>query len=267
MADRAERGEHQNINRASLVLAALAEAAEDGLRMTDVSEETGLGKATSHRLLAGLVQNGLAEQDPSTGRFYLGLRLVTWANAARKRFGLAPAASKSLKRLAKSTDDTVYLTLRSGDQAVCIDRREGAFPIKTLSLRVGDRRPLGIGSGSLAILAGLPEDECEDILASQAEARRPFGIDDASLRDSIRSTRDRGFAWIEGDIVPGMNAVAVAIRRDDGHAIAALSVTAISTRLQGGRRDFVVAQLRTEAERIEREASALLSNELMLRSA
>ena len=58
-----------------------------------------------------------------------------------------------------------------------------------------DGRPLGIGSGSLAILAGLPEDECEDILAFQAEARRPFGIDDASLRDSIRSTRDRGSCW------------------------------------------------------------------------
>src|SRR5262245_11695228 len=46
---------------------------------------------------------------------------------------------------------------RDGDEAVCLDCREGSSPIKVLTLHEGDRRPLGIGS--LAMLARLHDGE------------------------------------------------------------------------------------------------------------
>ncbi|NJM34889.1 MAG: helix-turn-helix domain-containing protein [Rhodomicrobium sp.] len=146
-AESAEKGLHQNIGRATMVLSALAAHASEGMRLTDVVNATSLGKATIHRMLNGLVANGLVDHDKGSGRFFLSLKLISWALAAGDRFGLARLASPALASLSQRTQDTVYLSLRSGDEAVCIDRREGSFPIKTLTLRVGDRRPLGVGAG------------------------------------------------------------------------------------------------------------------------
>src|SRR5262245_23228286 len=104
-------GLHQGIARPTAVLEALAAASADGLRMTDVMHATGLGKATVHRLLAGLAACGLVDQDPETSRFFVGMRILAWAATAGERFGLARLAEAAMVRLAQATADTVYLTV------------------------------------------------------------------------------------------------------------------------------------------------------------
>jgi DNA-binding IclR family transcriptional regulator len=262
-AESSERGLHQNIARATVVLTALAEQPAEGLRLTDVVNTTSLGKATVHRILSGLVANGLVDQDKITGRFFLSLKLLSWAMAAGDRFGLARLANGSLARLSQRTQDTVYLSLRSGDEAVCIDRREGSFPIKTLTLRVGDRRPLGVGAGSLAMLAFLPDEEMERLIAAQGAEQLRFGIDEMTLRDMIGTARELGYSLNNERLIPGMSAVGVPICRPDGVPFAALSVAAISSRLEAPRRDNIVASLKKEAEQIEAELKPILAQPLM----
>jgi DNA-binding IclR family transcriptional regulator len=250
----ARGGEHQNIVRTSLLLTALAGAAAQGLRLTDVGRLTGLGKATAHRLLAGLVAHGLAEQDES-GRFFLGKRVLSLAAAAANRFGLARLATPLLAEIAQKFEDTVYLSLRSGDEAVCIGRFEGAFPIKTLTLALGESRPLGTGAGSLAILAALPPDEIERILVAQRAARAAYGFDEPTLRHLVARAQRQGYALNDGGIEPAMSAVGVALHAPAG-VVGAVSVAAIADRLAPPRREAVVAALRDAAAAIERGLGA-----------
>jgi DNA-binding IclR family transcriptional regulator len=261
-ADPAEKGLHQNIGRATMVLTALAANSADGMRLTDVVNATSLGKATVHRVLSGLVAHGLVDQEKATGRFYLSLKLIGWAMAAGDRFGLARLAGPAMVRLSQRTQDTIYLSLRSGDEAICIERREGSFPIKTLTLRVGDRRPLGVGAGSLAMLAFLPDEDVERVLASQRAEQSRFGIDEITLRDMITIARQLGYTLNDERVIQGMSAVGVPIRRPNGQPFAALSVAAISSRLQMPRRESIVASLRQEAEQIEEELKPILSQPL-----
>ena len=58
-----ETGTHQNARRIAAALAELARHPVEGARLTDVSLATGLGKGTVHRLLAGVLETGLAD-DP-----------------------------------------------------------------------------------------------------------------------------------------------------------------------------------------------------------
>jgi DNA-binding IclR family transcriptional regulator len=250
-------GLHQSIARPAAVLEALAASSSNGLRMTDVMRVTGLGKATVHRLLAGLTSARLVDQDPDSSRFFVGMRILSWAVSAGERFGLARLAEAALGRLADSTLDTIYLTVRSGDEALCLNRREGGHPIKTLTLKIGDRRPLGVSGGGLALLAFLPDAEIDGILKQQAAAGAALPFDHATLRKMISETRQSGFAWYDvpvlhgTEVVTGMAALAVPIRRPDSRPIAALSVAAITSRLQGQRRRTIVTQLQEEARRIE----------------
>jgi DNA-binding IclR family transcriptional regulator len=52
----------------------------------------------------------------------------------------------------------------------------------------------------------------------------------------------------------------VPIQRPDRHAIASLSVAAITARLQPSRRNAIVAQLQTEAQQIEAALEPLLES-------
>lgn len=253
-------GEHQNLDRMTRVMEALSQSADAGLRFADIVRETELGKATVHRLLAGLTAYGLVEQDAASGRYFIGMRVLTWTIAAGKRFGLARCAAEALKRLCARTQDTIYLMMRSGNEAICIDRHEGSFPIKTLTLKIGDRRPLGIGAGTLALLAFLPDDEMNRIIALQIEACAQFGVDEIALREMIATARKLGYALVDGKIITGMSAVGVPICRDDGMPIAAVSVAAISSRMRSPRQENIVANLREEVARIEADLKPLLTS-------
>ncbi|MEZ5936453.1 MAG: IclR family transcriptional regulator [Alphaproteobacteria bacterium] len=261
-SDATEKGEHQNIARTRTILDALAESAGQGLRLTDVVRRTGLGKTSCHRALAGLVAHGLADQDEESGHFFLGLRLLGWAARSTRRYGLSRFIAPCLDRLAQMSEDTVYFSLLSGNEAVCVDRREGAYPIKTLTLGIGDRRPLGIGSGSLALLAAQPKERVETIIRTHTTERQRYAIDDVALRRKVKETQEVGYALIDGEIIPGMAAVGMALRDAQGRGIAALSVAAISQRMTTERRASIADLLQEEIARIECEAGAHLDSPL-----
>jgi DNA-binding IclR family transcriptional regulator len=141
-----EKGDHQNVARAALVIDALAGSRERGLRLTDVVGATGLGTATIHRLLSGLVTYGFVDHDKQNNRYFIGLKMISWAAAASERYGLAHFVDEGLERLCVETEDTIYFSLISGFDSICVDRREGSYPIKTLTLSAGDRRPRSLQS-------------------------------------------------------------------------------------------------------------------------
>ena len=108
--------------------------------------------------------------------------------------------------------DTIFASVREGASAVCVAREIGAFPIRTLSLGVGDRGRLGVGSGSLALLAFLPDDQIETIIGKNAAwlARYP-GHRRKEILAKVAETRRRGYSFVDGKILPGMNAIGVPV--------------------------------------------------------
>jgi DNA-binding IclR family transcriptional regulator len=223
----------KTIDRAARLLRAVATHG-DGAMLSAVARETGLGKGTVHRLLNALVDAGFVFQDQETRRYRLGAGLALLGQAAHRQ-DLA-------------TEDTIFASLREGGTAVCVAREIGAFPIRTLSLNAGDVRPLGVGSGSLALLAFQRDDEIDTILERNTAwyARYPGHTRKAILSD-IAETRRRGHSFVDGKIVPGMNAIGVPVLNAEGRAVAALSLAAIADRISGARIAELVALLTREA--------------------
>lgn len=246
----------KSVQRAAAILKLLAQHPAEGWRLSDISEETGFGKTTAHRLLAALTEAGLARQSPETRRYHLGAELAR-LGARAARFDLVELARPSLYRIARETDDTVFLSVREGLEAVCIDRQVGSFPIRTLTLDAGDRRPLGVGAGSLALLAFLPEDEIEAIIAGE-EARLSMypGFAPDILRRLIEQTRAQGYSFNDGRIVAGMCAIGVPVLNEAGAVAAAISMAAISDRVGEDRVPAIVALLQREAASLSAQLGA-----------
>jgi DNA-binding IclR family transcriptional regulator len=75
----------------------------------------------------------------------------------------------------------------------------------------------------------------------------------------IGISRQLGYALNESKIIPDMTAVAMPIRGGDGTPLAAISVACLSRRMQGARREGIVASLREEVARIESDLKPLLA--------
>ncbi|MDU9005950.1 IclR family transcriptional regulator [Sedimentitalea todarodis] len=242
----------QTIDRAAAVLRALSGADSHGIRLSDVAEATELGKSTVLRLLGALGAVGYVEYDGDAKRYRLGYGLFELGMSAR-RFHLLDQARTVLDRLAAATGDTVFLSVRDSDQALCADRRTGSYPIRSLTLSVGDRRPLGVGAGSLALLAFERDEEINRVLESSKPERKCFErFGDAALRAMIAATRRDGYSFNDGHIVNAMNAVGVPVLDDSGRVIAALSIAAIRDRMQDPRRAKLVALLHAESRALGR---------------
>ncbi|WP_297323216.1 IclR family transcriptional regulator [uncultured Bartonella sp.] len=243
--------QNQGIERTVALLKAIADHSDDGARLADIADETQLSRSTTHRLLSGLVQVGLVDQNPQTLRYQPGFLLYSLGKKAACRFGLLPAATRSLKELADETGDTVYLQIRSGDEAVCISRCEGDYPIKTLTLSVGDRRPLGIGAGSLALLSALPADECNSVITRIARQLTAFPqVTMQDIENYVEQTRCQNFAFNPGLYIHGMGAVGLAFVNNDGHLLGSLSIAAIASRMDEKRRLWLVERMRQKADKI-----------------
>lgn len=241
----------RTVARAMALLRALAAAAPHPLRLVEVAMNAGLHKATAHRLIGALTAEGLVER---TARgFELGPDAWLLGQAASARFDLRDLASASLDRIAAETGDVGLLSVIVGFNAHCIARTEGDHPILPTSIRPGAVRPLGCGGHALALLAALPDAQMRRAIDSTREERaRSYPvITDAYLERKVAETRRNGFALAGGEIVQGMAAVSM-VALDPWHRpIAALTCTALASRLGSDRLPGVVALLRDEVARLE----------------
>ncbi len=247
----------QSIERVVNLLRVVASRGRTGMRLGDVTQSTGLPSSTCFRMLRRLEREGMVERHPVTRKYALGPLIYELGLLARPRFQLAELCEETLAALAESTQDTVYLSERRGLEAVCSARALGGYPVKALTLDVGIRRPMGIGAGGLAILCALPPAEAEEIIAAQADRYAKLSTLNADqVREAVAAGRERGYAFLDAAVYPGTAAVGVAIPSQVPQA--AISVAAISSRLDAGRREHVAAQL---------QRHALLLSRLLNRSA
>jgi DNA-binding IclR family transcriptional regulator len=223
-------GSTSTVERAMRVLRVMSEGGN--ARLTDIAAAADLDKATALRLLEVMVQGGFVMRDAQSKQFSLGPELMVLGAAALRRFDPRALARPSLLRLVGRFEDSVVLSIPSGVESLCIDVEEGTYPIRANYLRVGSRRPLGAGAGSLALLAWMPEAEREaalDILAGQM-GRYPR-ITPALLRERIADARERGHVVLLDVVIERMGGIAVPILDPEGRPVAALSIAALNDRI------------------------------------
>jgi DNA-binding IclR family transcriptional regulator len=229
---------------------ALADTAE-GEKVSRLAEKVRLSQAAVHRLLQQLVEEGMVEQDARSKRYRLSLELFALAAKAGNIANLRDLVRPTLLRLSASINDSLFLLARSGFDAICLDRSEGPFPIRTFTGDIGGRVALGVGQGSLAILAFLAEEEREAVIRYNLPRLQEMHLfDEVVLRAEIERVREQGFANRNTGLLQGMAGAAVPILDRNGHSVAALSVATISDRLGPDRMPTVIEMLKREATAI-----------------
>lgn len=226
----------QTVGRAILLLRLIASSQSRHLRLVDIAERAGLDKSTTHRLLQRLVQERMLAKDPGERGYRLGPLLHELGLAALPENNLREVANAPLQALAAATGDMAFLVKRSGFESVCLDRIAGNFAIQTLTQGVGDRHPLGVGVGGLAILAALSGAEQAIVLRAVAPQLRRYRLSEKALRERVAQTQADGYALDEGSAALEVTAMGRPVLDAGGFPVGAVFVASISSRMTPGRR-------------------------------
>ena len=141
------------IDKAVAVLAAVEGEPRSLAALVD---ETGLSRATTHRLAAALEVHGLLRRDLD-GRFALGVRLIALGEEASRGWPVAEAAGPALAALRDRTGESAQLYVRDGDRRVCVASLESPHGLRTI-VATGAALPLGQGSGGRVLRGEIGPD-------------------------------------------------------------------------------------------------------------
>lgn len=189
----------------------------------ELAEQLGMHKSTVHRLLVVLERQGAVRRHE--GRYALGMRLFELGSRAVTHLDVGSRAVPYLRRLVQGCGETAHVAVLGGLEMMSIQNVECPKKLRT-PVTVGGLSPVHATSVGKAVLAFLPDDECELIL-EQLTLRRftPRTITArTALRLELQRVRDRGFAVDDQEIESGLRCVGAPIRNHTGRVIAAISV-------------------------------------------
>lgn len=198
--------------------------------LSQVMRETGLSKNKAFRLLHTLEKHRLVERNNGRG-YGLGVRLIEFGNRARREMSLVEAGGPVLDALCRRTEETIFLGVIDGHDALCIDMRESPHPVR-LFAQIGRRAPLYAGGVPKVLLAFSPEPRRRELLGQiDLEGLTPYTITNLTeLEALLEQVRSQGYLVISDDLDVGAHSVAAPIRDEHGEVVAAVSVAGPSSR-------------------------------------
>jgi DNA-binding IclR family transcriptional regulator len=222
------------------VLEYLVEVGEAGV--TEAGRELDLSVATAHRMLNALVVAGYAEHDTRNRRYRPGIKVVTLANRVGGRLSLRQLARAHLVRLAHGARETVNLGALRGAEVLYLDRVLSERPLH-IEVTIGSVVPAYRTAMGKALLAQLAPESLQAQLRMAPTAgpdnRDVSSLDLAGLRNELQLVRAQGFAEDRGEFMPDVSCAGAALIDASGAAIAAVSLSAPTSRYVQRREELI----------------------------
>jgi IclR family pca regulon transcriptional regulator len=201
------------------------------LTISQVSTTTGLSRAAVRRCLYTLSKLGFAGSDDNR-HFFLRPRILALGHSYISSMPLATAAQPVLEHISHLLHESCSIATLDGVEIVYI-ARANVTRIMSIDLGVGSRLPAFCTSMGRAILANLPPEELESVLA-RVEFKRYTErtiTNPAKLTQALRQIRRDGYSIIDQELEHGLRSMAVPIQNPSGKVVAALNIGAHAQRV------------------------------------
>jgi DNA-binding IclR family transcriptional regulator len=220
------------------------------MSLAEVVHAVRLPKTTVFRVLSSLATRGFCEWDAQSGKYSLGFELVRLADIRRRQSNVHDVAIPVMREIRNEVNETVILSVQSGDSRVHIDFAEGLHPMRRMA-DLGVRAPLYAGAASKVLLAGMADDEIEAYLdrTDLAAFQKSTITDRDKLWREVRTIRKRGFAESKGELFPGGGALAAPIKDFSGKTVAVMDILTPEHRYTAAHREHCIEMLLDGARR------------------
>ena len=211
------------VSKAGAVLGILEQQKEASA--ADLAAALGEPLSSVYRLLQSLTATGWVDRGSRRGVYRLGLSLMTIGGLVEDHLDIRDASLPSMRELGDATGVTIFLCVRRGPRAVCLERIEG-YAVQSLAMLLGGSLPLYAGAAPRALFAFLPDAEQGAILkdTSQQLSGDPPRPDDKDIIADIARIKAAGYSVSDGDVTPGIASLGAPVFNHRGEVQGALSL-------------------------------------------
>jgi DNA-binding IclR family transcriptional regulator len=248
IAPRIEQIGVQSVEVAGHLLKTLASL--DGPQtLSGLAAAAGMVPAKAHRYLVSLIREGFVEQSVD-GRYDFGGAARLIGRVAMNRLDIVRIGSPLLSNLRDSLRETVFMGVWTPQGPMVIEWFDIVRPISVV-IRPGSILPLHTSAFGLVCAAYLPPATVERAMKSvipqpNLQSRK---LAKTKLAALVQDIRRKGFSIVSGDLIPGLDAIAVPVldhRQDLVACLAAVGSTGVLDISPSGR---VVRELKASAAR------------------
>ena len=229
----------QSLARGLAVIRAF-DAEHPELTLSEVARRAGITRAAAGRFLRTLEQLGYVRPSSGSGSgsgsgvgksFALTPRVLELGFSYLSALSIPEVVQPHLERLSREVDESVSAAVLDGDDIVYI-ARVPTRRIMSVRITIGTRFPAFATSMGRVLLAGMPDAARDGVLAASAlpSLTERTVTDPSALREELELVRAQGWAFVDGELEPGLRSVAVPLHDRRGDVVAAVNVSTSATR-------------------------------------
>ena len=241
------------VERALTILETTGER-PDGLTNSEISRRLNIPKSSASYILRTLERRGYLRRDAASGRYRLGLKVLSLGREAQANFDIAEIARPFMVALVERLRLTCHLAVLDQGEAVYVEKVDapGFFKVNTW---VGRRMFVHSTSVGKALLAWMPKAEAEAIVRQRGfKKRTPKTITTlARFTAELEQVRVRGYAVDDEENSLGARCVAAPIFDSSGGVNAALGVSGTLTQVDEEHIPRIAEALKETTRRISRQ--------------
>ena len=241
------------VDRALNILEAAARR-RDGLTNSEISRRLGIPKSSASYILRTLERRGYLRRETETGRYRLGLKILSLGGDAQANLDIADVALPFMRALVERLHLTIHLAVLDQGEAVYIEKVEapGFFRVNTW---VGRRMFLHSTSVGKCLLAWLPKHEVEGLAKQQGlKKRTPKTITTMTrLFADLDHVKQEGYAVDDEENSLGARCLGAPVFDATGNVVAALGASGTLTQVDGADMTRIAESLKDTARRISRQ--------------
>jgi IclR family transcriptional regulator, acetate operon repressor len=225
----------QSVDRALSIIETLAED-DEGYRLSDLAVRTGLSTSTVHRLLATLEKRRFVQFDRYESKWHVGAQSFSVGATFARRRNFAAQAMPYLRKLRDQTRETANLAAVDDESIIVLARIESREIMRSLT-KVGGRVAMVASGVGKAVLATYADEDVNAIICRQGMPRltEKSIVRPGELFRELETIRRRGYAVDDEEARMGLRCIAAVIYNDCSEALAAISVSGLTSRITDER--------------------------------
>lgn len=220
----------------------------------EVSELTGIHKATVSRILATLLDYGMVSQNDQTKKYSLGplaYRLGR-SQTSQSISNFVSVSRQHIDALRDALCESISLEVWAENKSIACYLAESKHPLR-VSMPAGDVLPLHAPSGAKAVLAFVSRDHLDRLLPDTFPA---FTQNTITSREALLARlvefNKQGYSVDDQELYPGIYAIGVPIFDHVSRPVAAVSVVMPASRVSVPREAEIVKQLKSTSRAVSK---------------
>lgn len=205
------------------------ETPEWGLR--ELAREMDINHTVLHRILKTFEEKGFLIQNENTKQYTLGLKILELSSVIKQKMKLSEFIQPVMKELANTVKETVFLTLKDGDDGVTVEIAEYEQQLK-FNVTIGTRTPLYVGASCKTIMGHLREEEQLIIMNKEMKTFTEKTITDKEkLLKELYDIKEKGWSFTEGEFSEAVFGIGTPLFNKSGEVIGSLTIAGPNYRM------------------------------------